>query len=72
MEPLVNDTTHRKDLLAAIRKKIPASPGIYMFFDQDEDLIYVGKSVNLRSRIGSYFPADVTRYEYRIREMIVL
>jgi len=72
MEPFVKSETYRRDLLTAIRKKIPGSPGVYLFSDQNDDLMYVGKSVNLRQRISSYFPADVTRCEYRIREMIQL
>lgn len=36
-------------------KTIPEKPGIYMFFSEDGDIIYVGKSRCLKKRVGSYF-----------------
>lgn len=36
-------------------KKLPHSPGIYKFFDKDNKLIYVGKSVSIKKRVTSYF-----------------
>ncbi|MCT4617092.1 MAG: excinuclease ABC subunit UvrC [Candidatus Gracilibacteria bacterium] len=38
-----------------ILKNLPVSPGIYQFFDKNEKIIYIGKSVNLKSRVNSYF-----------------
>ena len=35
--------------------KLPDSPGIYLYFDQNTELLYVGKSVSLRKRVSSYF-----------------
>jgi excinuclease ABC subunit C len=34
---------------------LPAVPGVYIFKDAKEQIIYVGKAKNLRSRVGSYF-----------------
>lgn len=41
-------------------KSIPDSPGVYIFKDKNGNVIYVGKSSKLRSRINSYFtiPSD--------------
>lgn len=36
-------------------KALPAMPGVYRFLDRAGQVIYVGKSKNLKSRIGSYF-----------------
>jgi hypothetical protein len=36
-------------------KALPAVPGVYRFLDRAGQVIYVGKSKNLKSRIGSYF-----------------
>jgi len=36
-------------------KAIPTTPGCYLFYDKDGDLLYVGKAKNLRKRVGSYF-----------------
>ncbi len=35
--------------------KLPAVPGIYKFFNQTEQLLYVGKAKSLRARVNSYF-----------------
>ncbi len=34
---------------------VPRSPGVYLMLNQDGAVIYVGKSVNLRNRLRSYF-----------------
>ena len=34
---------------------LPAGPGVYLFRNADEVVIYVGKAKNLRSRVRSYF-----------------
>lgn len=36
-------------------KNIPKSPGIYQYFNKTGDIIYIWKSVNLFSRVNSYF-----------------
>lgn len=35
-------------------KTIPQKPGIYLFKDKKKEIIYVGKSVNLRERVRQY------------------
>lgn len=35
--------------------KLPERPGVYRFFNAEGKLIYVGKAINLKKRIGSYF-----------------
>lgn len=35
--------------------KLPTTPGVYIFKDKKGEVIYVGKAVNLRSRVRSYF-----------------
>ncbi len=35
--------------------ELPAKPGCYMFKNADGTIIYVGKAVNLRNRVRSYF-----------------
>ncbi len=34
---------------------LPSSPGVYLMKDGDGEIIYIGKAVNLKSRVRSYF-----------------
>ena len=36
---------------------LPTLPGIYRFFGEQDELLYVGKSINLRQRVKSHFSA---------------
>ena len=42
------------DLLQKIRT-IPTEPGVYLYKNAEDEVIYVGKAKNLRSRVASYF-----------------
>ena len=39
-------------------KTLPTKPGVYQYFDAAGKIIYVGKAVNLRNRVRSYFHAS--------------
>lgn len=42
-------------------KKLPQKPGVYIMHDADDAIIYVGKAINLHSRVRSYFQANIGR-----------
>src|SRR5580658_5650717 len=46
-----------------IAQTIPVDPGIYKYFDEHNELIYVGKAKNLRKRVSSYFTKTFTTYK---------
>lgn len=35
-------------------RSLPREPGVYFFYDSDDTLLYIGQSLDLRARIGSY------------------
>lgn len=41
-------------------KKMPSSPGIYLFY-KGEELVYVGKATSLKDRVGSYLKPKTYR-----------
>ncbi|MGV8074234.1 MAG: excinuclease ABC subunit UvrC [Syntrophobacteraceae bacterium] len=44
-----------KSFLGGMISGFPHLPGVYLFRDQDRTVIYVGKALDLRKRVGSYF-----------------
>ena len=50
---------------------IPDTPGSYQFKDEQGGVIYVGKAINLRSRVGSYFAEPHTLHPRTAKMMSV-
>ena len=50
-------------------KKMPQTPGVYLMHDNRDDIIYVGKAVNLKRRVSSYFRQS-TKKSLKIQSMV--
>ncbi len=61
----VSAAQRRKRHLA---EALPHSPGVYLFRDDSQQVLYVGTSRDLRTRVRSYFTASETRS--RMGEMV--
>ena len=42
-------------------KKLPTKPGVYIMRDAHDTILYVGKAINLRNRVRSYFRENIGR-----------
>lgn len=48
---------------ADLLEDLPESPGVYLFHGEEDVLLYVGKSLNLRKRVLSHFAADTREHK---------
>ncbi len=52
-------------------KKLPEQPGVYLMHDASDEIIYVGKAINLKNRVRQYFQT-VRNRSPKIEKMITL
>ena len=52
--------------LKSIVTAMPEKPGSYQYYDAEGTIIYVGKAKNLKSRVSSYFHAEVDRFKTKV------
>ena len=52
--------------LKGIVSRLPEKPGSYQYYDENHTIIYVGKAKNLKSRVSSYFHAEVDRFKTKV------
>lgn len=58
-EALLPDNISRKDL-----DRLPEDTGVYYFYDKKGNVIYIGKSTNIRKRVLSHFSGDLKARKY--------
>jgi DNA polymerase-3 subunit epsilon len=39
-------------------KRLPSAPGVYLFYGENDTVLYIGKSIDIRSRVYSHFAGD--------------
>lgn len=45
---------------------MPDKPGSYQFYDDQHNIIYIGKAKRLKARVSSYFHKEVDRYKTKV------
>ena len=59
------------DHISELLRNLPTKPGVYMHKDAEGNILYVGKAINLRSRVRSYFRNQVDSIKtQRLRRQI--
>ena len=56
----------RLEYLKGIVRRLPDKPGSYQFYDEDHNIIYVGKAKSLKNRVSSYFHTEVDRFKTKV------
>ncbi|MEO6288369.1 MAG: excinuclease ABC subunit UvrC [Ginsengibacter sp.] len=51
------------DVFQSLVKTLPNQPGIYKYYDNKNELVYVGKAKSIRKRVSSYFTKTFTGYK---------
>lgn len=56
----------KREYLLQIVRRLPEKPGSYQYYDENGEIIYVGKAKNLKNRVSSYFHTEVDRYKTKV------
>jgi hypothetical protein len=67
VEPSINFSRYGFD--RDFLKSLPEKPGVYLFHNREGQVVYVGKTRNLKTRVGSYF--RITGESEEKRELIL-
>ena len=66
MKKTKEENDNRLERLKVIVSNMPSKPGSYQFYDENGEIIYVGKAKNLKNRVSSYFHKEVDRYKTKV------
>ncbi|MET0306591.1 MAG: excinuclease ABC subunit UvrC [Solirubrobacterales bacterium] len=67
-----NQESSRAERLARQRRELPDAPGVYLFYEANGELLYVGKARSIRKRVGSHFSGGETRLTSRVDRIEVM
>lgn len=56
---VMNNKDAIRSKLNSILSNIPHNPGVYQYFNDNGEIIYIGKAKDLKKRVSSYFNKDI-------------
>jgi DNA polymerase-3 subunit epsilon len=66
----ISQKKNANDYVRALVEGLPEKTGVYYFYDKSGELIYVGKSVNIRERVLSHLHNNLDRKELEMKQQI--
>jgi len=63
-------TSERENRLRQQRLELPDQPGVYLFKDSADTVVYVGKAKSVRKRVASHFSGPASRKVMEMRESV--
>jgi len=59
MQSLLRSPKYPRYISKSMIQNLPDSPGVYIMYGKDDEVLYIGKSVNVRDRVISHFYQDI-------------
>ncbi len=56
-------------MLETLIKNLPSKPGVYIMYNKDNEVIYVGKAKNLKNRVSQYF-RNSSSHSVKVKAMV--
>jgi DNA polymerase-3 subunit epsilon len=70
MRVFKREPKHIRTFREIVLPKLPEQPGVYFFYSEQGELLYIGKSKNLKSRVSSYF-TDTEHKADKVKELVM-
>ncbi len=70
MRVFKREPKHIRAIRETTLPKLPEQPGVYFFYSERGELLYIGKSKNLKSRVSSYF-VDTEHKADKVKELVM-
>src|SRR5262245_36678814 len=67
---LTGDSRLPPQLDPAIADELPEGPGVYLFYGDDDALLYVGKARNLAARVPAHFASSQARLDRELARLV--
>ncbi len=58
------------NIIRKIKNEFPRKPGVYLFSDHKGDIIYIGKSIDIKRRVLSYFQKSSHDRRTKVKAMV--